>query len=188
MQQVSSNMDRPLRLTSIRLAPPPPTTRSSFLSSLLSPFLNTNAHSHLPSFLYPTPPPPTNLHEILMSTKSVVGYLDRFGIWDMQRSGVRLEHKRGGDDDEVELVLGLRERGRLFLKAGTEVGGGEGGGVSPLLPLCFGAEALILRTECYWPYTKCFWWRRVHRGECFDRNKDQVCLPGMFPILISSRP
>lgn len=48
----------------------------------------------------------------------------------MQRSRVRLEHKRGGDDDEVELVLGLRERGRLFLKAGTEVGGGEGGGVS----------------------------------------------------------
>lgn len=37
---------------------------------------------------------------------------------------------RGGDVDEVELVLGLRERGRLFLKAGTEVGGGEGGGVS----------------------------------------------------------
>lgn len=32
--------------------------------------------------------------------------------------------------DEVELVLGLKERGRLFLKAGTEVGGGEGGGVS----------------------------------------------------------
>lgn len=48
----------------------------------------------------------------------------------MNRSGVRLEHKRGGDDDEVELVLRLHERGRLFLKAGTEVGGGEGGGVS----------------------------------------------------------
>lgn len=60
----------------------------------------------------------------------MVGYLDKFGIWDMERSGVRLEHKRGGDDDEVELVLGLRERGRLFMKAGTEVGGGEGGGVS----------------------------------------------------------
>jgi outer membrane protein insertion porin family len=59
----------------------------------------------------------------------MVGYLDRFGIWDMQRSGVRLEHTPGGDEDEVELVLGLRERGRMFLKAGTEVGGGEGGGV-----------------------------------------------------------
>jgi len=48
----------------------------------------------------------------------------------MDNSAVRLENKRGGDSDEVELVLALKERGRLFLKAGTEVGGGEGGGVS----------------------------------------------------------
>jgi hypothetical protein len=50
----------------------------------------------------------------------------------MERSRVKLQPVRGGDLDEVELVLGLRERGRLFLKAGTEVGGGEGGGVSSL--------------------------------------------------------
>jgi outer membrane protein insertion porin family len=48
----------------------------------------------------------------------------------MDNSAVRLENKRGGDQDEVELVLALKERGRFFLKAGTEVGGGEGGGVS----------------------------------------------------------
>jgi len=30
----------------------------------------------------------------------------------------------------VDLVLGLREKGRLFLKGGTEIGGGEGGAVS----------------------------------------------------------
>lgn len=57
-------------------------------------------------------------------------HIDKFGIFDLNTSSVRLENKRGGDPDEVELVLGLRERGRLFLKAGTEVGGGEGGGVS----------------------------------------------------------
>jgi outer membrane protein insertion porin family len=67
----------------------------------------------------------------------MMGYLDRFGIWDMQRCGVKLEHTPGGDDDEVELVLGLRERGRMFLKAGTEVGGGEGGGVSSSLSMLF---------------------------------------------------
>lgn len=59
-----------------------------------------------------------------------MAHLDRFGIFDIAASGVRLQPVRGGDVDEVELVLGLRERGRLFLKAGTEVGGGEGGGVS----------------------------------------------------------
>ena len=48
----------------------------------------------------------------------------------MENSNVRLENKRGGDADEIELVLALKERGRLFLKAGTEVGANEGGGVS----------------------------------------------------------
>ena len=48
---------------------------------------------------------------------------------------MRLQPVRGGDVDEVELVLALKERGRLFLKAGTEVGGGEGGGVSYLSSL-----------------------------------------------------
>lgn len=57
-----------------------------------------------------------------------MAHLDRFGIFDMDRAGVRLAPVRGGDEDEVELLLALRERGRLFLKAGTEVGGGEGGG------------------------------------------------------------
>lgn len=59
-----------------------------------------------------------------------MAHIDKFGVYDIATSTVRLENKRGGDPDEVELVLGLRERGRLFLKAGTEVGGGEGGGVS----------------------------------------------------------
>ncbi|WVF69952.1 hypothetical protein IAT40_004737 [Kwoniella sp. CBS 6097] len=124
---VSENMDRPLRLTSIRLAPTLKTTRPSFLSSVLSPFLAPPSPQN-PSFLNPAPPPPRNLHEILLSTKTLVAHLDQFGVYDMERVGIRFEPKRGGDPDEVEMVLALREKGRLFLKAGTEVGGGEGGG------------------------------------------------------------
>ena len=82
--------------------------------------------------MHPAPPPPKNLHEILLTTKALVQHIERFGIYDMDRCGVRLEPRRGGEADEVELVLALREKGRLFLKAGTEVGGGEGGGVSYL--------------------------------------------------------
>ena len=122
-------MDRPLRLTSIRFAPPPPTTRSAFLASLVSPFLSYPSQN-LPSWLHPAPPPPQTLQEILLTTRGLIQHIDRFGIFDTQRTGVRLENRRGGDEDEVELVLQLKERGRLFLKAGTEVGGGEGGGVS----------------------------------------------------------
>lgn len=46
----------------------------------------------------------------------------------MSQLRVRLEPAPSGAEDEVSLVLGLKEKGRLFLKAGTEVGGGEGGG------------------------------------------------------------
>ncbi|ORX38854.1 surface antigen-domain-containing protein [Kockovaella imperatae] len=124
---VSGNMDRPLRLTSIRLVPPPPTTRTNFLASLISPFLAPPS-PHLPPWLHVAPPPPRTLHEVLLTTRAMMQHIDKFGVFDMEKSGVRLENRRGGDDDEVELVLSLRERSRLFLKAGTEVGGGEGGG------------------------------------------------------------
>jgi outer membrane protein insertion porin family len=70
------------------------------------------------------------LHEILTTTKSVISHLDRFGIYDMERCAVGLQEASGGEKGDVELVLALKERGRLFFKAGTEVGGGEGGGVS----------------------------------------------------------
>ena len=122
-------MDRPLRLTSIRFTPPPPTTRSAFLASLVSPFLSRPS-PNLPAWLHPAPPPPQTLQEVLLSTKALIQHIDRFGIFDTQQTGVRLENKRGGDDDELELVLQLKERGRIYFKAGTEVGGGEGGGVS----------------------------------------------------------
>ncbi|KAK6903821.1 hypothetical protein I203_107329 [Kwoniella mangroviensis CBS 8507] len=140
---VSENMNRPLRLTSIRLSPVPKTTRPGFLNSLLSPFISPPSPSR-PSFLNPAPPTPTNLHEILLSTKSLVAYLNEFGIYDMDRVGIRFEPKRGGDPDEIEMVLALREKGRLFLKAGTEVGGGEGGGnvTARIRNLLGGAETL----------------------------------------------
>ena len=48
----------------------------------------------------------------------------------MHRIGIQLEPRRGGEGDEVEMVLGLRERGRRLFKLGTEVGGGEGAAVS----------------------------------------------------------
>lgn len=43
---------------------------------------------------------------------------------------MKLEPAKGGVIGDVDLVLGIREKGRVFLKAGTEVGGGEGGFVS----------------------------------------------------------
>ena len=121
-------MNRSLRLTSIRVSPQPRTTRSSFLTSALSPFLGPSPY--LPSWLNPNPHPAHTLEDILMTTRNMVNHLDAFGVFNMARVDVRLEPRRGGDEDEVEMVLGLKEMGRLYLKAGTEIGGNEGGGVS----------------------------------------------------------
>lgn len=124
-QVVTNSMEKPLRLTSIRLTPPPPTTRGDFLSGLFAPFL-AETHPWL-KWLHPVPPPPTNLREILQTTKALVQHVDDLGVFDMDRVGIRLEPAPSGDPDEVELLLALRERGRFFLKAGTEFGGNEGG-------------------------------------------------------------
>ncbi|WVO18244.1 hypothetical protein L204_105952 [Cryptococcus depauperatus] len=126
-QIVTNNMERPLRLTSIRLAPRPPNSRPSFTSSLLSPFLST-PNPNLPQWFHPAPPPPSNLHQILFTAQCLIRHVDKFGIYDVENTNIRLEPRRGGDPDEIEMVLSLKEQGRLFLKAGTEVGGGEGGG------------------------------------------------------------
>lgn len=129
---MSDNMSRPLRLMAVRLSPSPPTTRTSFLKSLVAPFLS-RPNPYLPSFLNPALAPPETLRDILLTTRAIVGHLERFGIFDMDKVGVRLEPKRGGEADEVEMVLSLREQGRLMAKAGTEVGGGEGGAVSQVI-------------------------------------------------------
>lgn len=87
----------------------------------------------------------------------------------MDRIGVRLEPKRGGDPDEVEMVLGLKERGRLFFKAGTEVGGGEGGGVSDLFGIEMrGGELMENWAERDGKSEECTGWRRESGRAGFD--------------------
>jgi outer membrane protein insertion porin family len=141
-QQVTSSMDHPLHLSSIRIPNPPPNTRPSFLNSLISPFVSpaSSRHSFLPSFISPAPPftssstedpsqrPPQTLREILVTTRTLVNHLRQFDIF-YDQIDVKLEPARGGAIGDVDMVLGLRERGRLFFKGGTEIGGGEGGAV-----------------------------------------------------------
>ncbi len=138
------SMDHPLHLSSIRIPNPPRNMRSSFLNSLISPFLSSSP-GVLPSFLNPAPTfhatstssfssaieqrPPQTLHEILLTSKTLASHLRSFDIFTPDID-ITLEPARGGALGDVDLVLGLRERGRLFIKGGTEVGGGEGGAVS----------------------------------------------------------
>lgn len=140
-------MEHPLHLSSVRVQPTLRHTRSGFLDSLISPFISSpKAFPLVPSFLNPasgTPTPPETLHEVLLTTKNLVNHLRQFDIFADQMD-IKLEPARGGALGDVDLVLGLREKGRLFLKAGTEVGGGEGGAnvTARLRNLVGGAESL----------------------------------------------
>lgn len=135
--QVTESLDHPLHLSSIRIVNPPKTSRPGFLNSLLSPFISPIPQSNItPSWLNPSvayglegSTPPSTLHEILYTTKMLTTHLRRFDIFQDQID-VKLEPAKGGVIGDVDLVLGIREKGRVFLKAGTEVGGGEGGFVS----------------------------------------------------------
>ena len=95
----------------------------------------------------------------MLSTKSLVQHIDRFGIFDLEKTGIKLENRPGGDEDEIELVLSLREKGRLYLKAGTEVGGGEGGGVRGATPEPYHGMLIWQDIERHCSNTKCSWRR-----------------------------
>lgn len=156
-----------MRLTSIRLSPAPPTTRTRFLDGLLAPFMGDTG---LPDWMHPTPRSPQTLHEILLSTKALVAHIDKVDVFDMERVGIRLEPAPSGEPDEVELVLALRERGRYFLKAGTEMGSNEGGGVS--------TPRGWLTAEYHRQDTECLWRRRDARSERERRHQDTISVPG----------
>jgi outer membrane protein insertion porin family len=137
-------MDHPLHISSIRIPNPPKVTRPGFLSSLISPFISPISTSSLSiPWLNPAiapistqgstsataPHPPQTLHDILLTTKALTAHLRKFDIFhdDIE---VKFQPAEGGAVGDVDMILGVREKGRLFLKGGTEIGGGEGGAVS----------------------------------------------------------
>ena len=64
-----------------------------------------------------------------MTTKAMAAHLRAFDIFH-DDIDVKFQPAEGGAVGDVDLVLAVREKGRLFLKGGTEIGGGEGGAVS----------------------------------------------------------
>lgn len=131
--QVAANMDRPLRLAAIRFAPQPTTTRAGFLNGLTTPFLAPRGFA-LPAFMNPAPlaDAPQSLQEVLITTKAFVEHLRRFQIFD-ENVTVELRPKRGGDEGEVELCVGLREVKRKQLYTGASASTDESEVVSPLI-------------------------------------------------------
>lgn len=98
-------------------------TRRSFLGWLIDPHLAAASHAERPT-----------LESVLHTTRGITHTLhatDAFAT-----VAPRLEASRDvfAEDGDVDLVLRVHERGRFYVKGGTEVGNGEGSAVRLLLP------------------------------------------------------
>ncbi|SCV69185.1 BQ2448_2205 [Microbotryum intermedium] len=130
--QVNESLDTPLRLNSIRIVGAK-TTRSSFLSSLVAPFLPEIAP---PSYLQSEPtspskqhissPPPQTLASLLNTTRDLSSLLSQFDIFRDIDAGLEQSPSVLAEPGDVDIVLRVKEAPKYFLRTATDVGDGEG--------------------------------------------------------------
>lgn len=101
-----------------------PATRTSFLSFLVQPHLNS-----------PTPPSVTEdtIEDVLRRVSRITGVLERSDIFSSVYPSLERSRSPLAGENDVDLILKVRERSRLFLKGATETGNGEGSAVSDIL-------------------------------------------------------
>ncbi|EIN09167.1 mitochondrial protein [Punctularia strigosozonata HHB-11173 SS5] len=107
---VNNSLERPARIASVRVVGAT-NTRPAFLSSLVAPYLS---------------PTPTSLRSVLDATRGMSHILTETGLF--RTLDARLEKSRSpfARDQDVDVVIGVRERGRFWANTSTEVGNGEG--------------------------------------------------------------
>lgn len=135
--QVSHNLDSPLRLNAIRIVGTQH-TRSSFLGRVASPHLypssapSSSFFSKASSIDSETRTTST-LRDVLRKTRDLTDTLEKFDIFSEVEAG--LESSRGilADEQDVDLVVKVKEASRYFVRTATDVGDGEGNAVSAAL-------------------------------------------------------
>lgn len=110
-------MDKPSRLASVRVEGAAH-TRSSFLGWLIAPHLTKVSGAD-----------PATLGNALHATRGIAHTLLATDIFAAVEPRLEASRDVFAKDGDVDLVLKTRERGRFFLKGGTEVGSGEGSAV-----------------------------------------------------------
>jgi hypothetical protein len=120
LHKVNNSIERPARIASVRVVGATQ-TRSSFLSSLVTPYLS---------------PTPTSLKSILDATRGMSHILNESGLF--RKLDARLEKSRSpwARDQDYDIVFGVKERGRFWANTSTEVGNGEGSAVSFYTVFC----------------------------------------------------
>ena len=113
---MNENIDTHMRLASVRVEGAAH-TRSSFLGSLVRPFLDK------------TEPERQTLGTILHDARAIGGLLQETDIFDQVFAKVERSTEPRAQPGDVELVFKTHEKPRMYLKTSTEFGNNEGGAV-----------------------------------------------------------
>lgn len=117
--QVSASLDSPARIVNVRVQGPT-ATRSSFLGFLIRPHLNA-----------PIPPSITegSLQDVLRRVDRITGVLERTDIFSSVQATVERSRSATAGENDVDVILQVKDRSRMFLKGSTETGNAEGSAV-----------------------------------------------------------
>jgi outer membrane protein insertion porin family len=139
--QVSSNLDAPLRLSSIRITGTKH-TRPSFLGRIVSPYLSSPTVSATSQGADALPSPET-LRDVLRKTRDITDHLNKLDIFSEVEAGLESSTDVFAGPEDVDLVLKVKEASRYFLRTATDVGDGEGNAVRSILSRLSELETML---------------------------------------------
>lgn len=133
---MNDNLDTPLRLNSIRILGAT-STRTGFLSSVTSPYLSsstTPTSSYLSSLLSAfqseeATPTTSTLRDVLRKTRNLTDDLGKFDIFSSVEAGLEGSPSVWADEEDVDLVIKVKEASKYYVRTATDVGDGEGSAV-----------------------------------------------------------
>lgn len=124
---MQENLDSTFRLNAIRVVGAK-ATRPSFLASILAPHLpSLPPASYLSASSHSTST--QTLRSLLNTTREVSGLLSAFDIFSEIDAGLEKSPSVLAEDEDVDIVLRVKEASRYFLRTATDIGDGEGNAV-----------------------------------------------------------
>lgn len=121
---MNNNMSTPLRIASVRVEGAPK-TRESFLAWLIHPHLQPSAPAA-------SGEGSSTLGSVLHTTRGISRVLSETDIFHSVEAKIEKSRDALAGEDDVDVVIKARERGRFFMKTSTEMGNGEGNAVGSL--------------------------------------------------------
>ncbi|KAL7009651.1 hypothetical protein EMMF5_000559 [Cystobasidiomycetes sp. EMM_F5] len=115
---VSNNLDTPLRLNAIRVVGAKH-TRTDFLARIAAPFLSDDKDDSQRAYS-------DTLRGVLQKTRGFREALQKFDIFSEIEEGLESSPGVMNTDQDVDLIVKVKEGSKYFLRTATDVGDGEG--------------------------------------------------------------